>query len=189
MSPAIPLAITLLVATSAPGSKMDTSLGGLKIGARFQESTFDAKQNLYLLSSGECDGAHLRLVLSSDYQAMMVNEGALYEGLEQWDIDQRVRQFKQEHKPGKINPKTNYGVRLGMTEAEVLRVLGKPKKAIYSKKFQARELIYRREVVWPKKRGEEARNGTGMLWSNYYLFRNGRLFYIELCQDLVGGAC
>ncbi|MEQ1932574.1 MAG: hypothetical protein ABL962_01655 [Fimbriimonadaceae bacterium] len=189
MTPAISLAITLLAATTAAGRKMDTSLGGLKIGARFQESTFDAKQNLYLLSSGECDGAHLRLVLSSDHKAMMLNEGALYEGLDQWDIDQRVRQFKQEHKPGKIMPKTNNGVRLGMTEADVLRVLGKPKKAIYSKKFQARELIYRREVVWPKKKGAEPLNGTGMRWSNYYLFRNGRLFYIELCQDLVGGAC
>ncbi|MBI5707226.1 MAG: hypothetical protein HZC36_09590 [Armatimonadetes bacterium] len=186
------LYIALAIAgVASADSRLDTALGGLKIGAeRDGASKYDARQKLYLLCTGECDGAHLRIVLSGDTKAMMKNEGILYPGLEKWEIEERVKEFNDSHKPGKIKAETNHGVRLGMTETEVQRILGKPYRTMWSKKFQARELIYGREEVWPKVKGEkDDGSGTGMRWRNYYLFRNGRLFYIELSQDLVGGAC
>jgi hypothetical protein len=128
------------------------------------------------------------LVLSADYLAIMKNEGSLYDGLEAWDRERRIRGFKEQFRSGSIKPQTNSGVRIGMTEAQVRRILGAPRQTLYSKKFAAREFVYRREQGWSKSKRDTAPDGTGMSWRNYYLFRNGRLFYVELAQDLEGGA-
>ena len=117
----------------------------------------------------------------------MKNEGQLYEGLPSWDRDQRVREFKAGIKRGTFRPATNQGIRLGMKEEEVRLALGKPKRAFWSRKFEAKELVYRRIEKW-KIADPNSGEGTGMSWHNYYLFRNGRLYYIEFSQDLDGGA-
>ena len=67
-----------------------------------------------------------------------------------------------------------------MTEIQVTTILGKPTKAIWSKKFQARELIYRVQTRLSK-------DGVGQAASNYYLFRGGELYYVELARDSIGG--
>ena len=117
----------------------------------------------------------------------MKNEGLLREGMAKSEIEDSVKFFRKDLKPGKFDPRTNHGARLGMTESQVRRILGKPSRVMWSKKFNARELIYRREEKWKPKRGQEA-DGTGMSWRNYYLFRAGKLYYIELRQALEGGA-
>ena len=104
----------------------------------------------------------------------------IYDGLTKREIAERTQEFKANIKPGSIQPKTNRGVRLGMSRPQVLRILGKPTKEIWSKKFKAQELIYRRQPKLDKE-------GMGVAYSNYYLFRNGRLFYVELSQSAIGG--
>jgi hypothetical protein len=51
---------------------------------------------------------------------------------------------------------------------------------MWSKRFNAQELIYRKATPKDKE-------GMGVAYSNYYLFKGGKLFYIELAQDSMGG--
>lgn len=67
-----------------------------------------------------------------------------------------------------------------MTEREVVSRLGKPQKAIWSKKYDARELIYSRET-------RKDKDGVSVRYTNYYLFSNGRLAMIELDRSTIGG--
>lgn len=83
--------------------------------------------------------------------------------------------------PATLNPTTNNGVRIGMTPKQVESILGKPSKRFYSKKFQADEMAYYRE----RKRPGES---SPRKYSNYYLFRHDKLYYIELRNDSLGGA-
>lgn len=177
------------LATTCHGQvPMDASLGGQGFFKNFGKQIIDRKQGLYLYASGECDGAHRRITLSTDFRAVMLNEGSIYEGLSASEVELREQEFLAGLKRDQIRASTDRGIRIGMRESEVLRILGKPTKTIWSKKFQARELIYRREIKYSKKKREEG-NGTGVQFSNYYLFRNGKLFYIELSRDVVGGGC
>ena len=117
----------------------------------------------------------------------MRNEGYLEPGHQASGREEEIREFKAGIHSGKFRAVTNRGLRLGMKEDEVRRVLGKPDRAFWSRKFGAKELVYRRLEKWQgadPKSGE----GTGMSWHNYYLFRGGRLYYIEFSQDLEGGA-
>jgi outer membrane protein assembly factor BamE (lipoprotein component of BamABCDE complex) len=120
------------------------------------------------------------LVLSANLDSIMTNEGMFYDGLTSEDIARRRVEFKAEIKPGTIVAKTNRGVKLGMSQAQVRRILGPPDQKLKSKKFGADEYVYRRET---KKDSE----GVSTRFSNYYLFKSGKLFYIELSQDLIGG--
>jgi hypothetical protein len=160
--------------------RMDSSIGGKSV-TRYHPSVYDAKQKLYLYSSGDCDGAHKRLTLTGDLRSIAINEGAVYEGLSSADVAEALQRIKTECKPGPIKAKTNLGIRLGMSPAEVQRILGKPTKSMWSKKFSAKELIYSTET-------DKDAEGFSDTHSNYYLFRGGKLYYIELDEDL-GGAC
>lgn len=174
------LIVSLGVALAGPASKMDSSISG-KVVTKYHQSVVDTK-GLFLFSSGDCDGAHKRLVLTKDLRSILINEGAIYAGLTAEEIAERTASQKAQIKPGTIDPKTDRGIRLGMTLAEVQHVLGKPKKSIWSEKFQATELIYTRET--PK-----SADGISTRYSNFYLFRGGKLFYIELAEDMMGGGC
>lgn len=104
----------------------------------------------------------------------------VHKDLKPADVSQTLNEMKGRFKPGAIKPRTNKGVQLGMSISQVQRILGKPTKTMWSKKFNAQELIYRRET--PK-----SSDGISTAYSNYYLFRGGKLYYIELAEDAIGG--
>ena len=119
--------------------------------------------------------------MSADFDSIMRNEGMIYEGLSGNQIEQRRRDELSRVKSARFRPVTSRGVRLGMSEHRVLSILGKPTKAIWSKRFKARELIYRVQTRLSK-------DGVGQSASNYYLFRGGKLYYVELSRNKIGGA-
>jgi hypothetical protein len=171
--------LALTFALAGAGAKFDLSIGGKSANA-YHESVYDPANKLYLYSSGDCDGAHRRLVLSSDFESIMRNEGFLHESNRPEENRKSLEEERSRLKRSAIRPETSSGIRLGMSEKQVVGILGKPDRAFFSKKFQARELIYRRET-------KPDRDGISQRSSNYYLFRNGKLFYVELARDKIGG--
>jgi hypothetical protein len=127
----------------------------------------DRSQGVHLYSSIECDGGHRRLILSRDLDAIRKNEG--YEASKDF-----LDYLPQSDKP--LAAATELGVKLGDTPEAVRARLGAPARDFFSKKFQARELIYKYR---------DARQQR--LYASYYLFREGRLFYIELSWDIEDG--
>lgn len=123
----------------------------------------------------------MRLVISASFKAILINEGSASVDASPQDIDDKLNNFGQPIGRRSLKGKTDSGVALGMSEAQVRKILGAPHSAFHSTKFSARELVYRR--VTPK-----GPDGTSGKYSNYYLFDKGRLFYIELAYDLIGGA-
>ncbi len=117
----------------------------------------------------------------------MKNEGHDFTDLAKTDVDKEAKNYEKNFKQERISAKTNNGIRLGMTETQVRNILGKPTKQMWSKKFEARELIYRRRDTWLKSK-QDGGGEEGTDWSNYYLFRNGKLYYIEFSQSAIGGA-
>ena len=110
----------------------------------------------------------------------MENEGLFYDGMTSEDVARRTVEFKAQIKPGSVIPKTNRGVKLGMSQAQVRGILGAPNQKLKSKRFGADELLYRRET-------RKDSDGVSTRFTNYYLFRGGKLFYIELALNLIGG--
>jgi hypothetical protein len=105
----------------------------------------------------------------------------IYEGLRPEEVAERTRDERSRIRNRSFDAETSSGIRLGMTEHTVRRVLGEPRRALWSKRFRAEELIYSRET--PKDR-----EGVSIRLSNYYLFRGGKLYYIGLARDTIGGA-
>ncbi len=122
----------------------------------------------------------MRLVLSADFKSIFINEGYGEDRATPESIASDTRQLKSRITPGKINPRTNRGVRLGMSRLQVQRILGTPKKSMWSKRFRAQEIIYSRHTKLDKE-------GMGTKYTNYYLFRADKLYFIELSQDAIGG--
>lgn len=104
-----------------------------------------------------------------------------YEGLDAKEIAERTQEAKGRIASGKIDAKTDRGIRLGMSKREVTRILGTPNRTMWSTRFRADEIIYTRATPKDKE-------GVWTLYANYYLFRAGKLFYIELARDAIGGA-
>lgn len=161
----------LLAAATLLGPAMDTKIGSHAVRDWSDSIVFGG---VYLYQGVDCDGAHMRLILSADIDAIANNEGQSSDEFLKW----------ANFKPMKFVPITDSGINLGMTRAEVERILGKPRPAnsFYSSKFKAHELIYSRQT--PKRK-----DGTSDKFTNFYLFRGGKLFYIELSYDQVGGGC
>lgn len=104
----------------------------------------------------------------------------LYEGISRDEVAERIAEQMTQIKPGAIVARTNRGVRLGMSMASVTRLLSKPDRKVLSTRFHADEFIYSRE-------SKKDKDGLSVKFTNYYLFKKGRLYYIELSQDLIGG--
>lgn len=120
------------------------------------------------------------MVLSADLKSILLNEGYLERYSDPMPKADDLTMFKEQIKPGRVQAVTNRGIRLGFSEKQVREILGNPSKAIWSSRFQARELIYR----WESKKTPD---GVSTVASNYYLFRNGKLYYLELARSLLGG--
>lgn len=170
----IPLALAI------PAKNMDTAIDGRSTD-KYHESRFDPKKKLYLYSTGDCDGAHRRLTLTKDFTAIMKNEGYHESDWTPGEIAERTKAEQQRCTAASLPGKTDRGVMLGMTPAQVQKILGKPDVSMQSKKFSAFELIYKRN-------GPKDKEGIYRQYKNYYLFRDGKLFYIELANDMIGGA-
>jgi hypothetical protein len=91
-----------------------------------------------------------------------------------------LAEFRPDIKSGRIKARTNHGVRLGMSPAQVRAVLGKPTRRLWSTRFNAYELVYSRIT------GSRAREDR-VQYKNYYLFRNDKLFFVELREDALDG--
>ncbi len=120
------------------------------------------------------------MVLSADLNSILLNEGLLSKDLDAKEVAKRIEEEKQRFKSETVKPTTNRGIKLGMSQQEVRRILGKPTRSIWSDKFQSKELIYTRETPKDKE-------GISIKFSNYYLFRGDRLYYVELARDTIGG--
>ncbi|MBX3118277.1 MAG: hypothetical protein KF784_04370 [Fimbriimonadaceae bacterium] len=113
-------------------------------------------------------------------RSILQNEGIIHDELADDEIPQRIEEEKRNFQSGSIKPRTNLGIHLGMSQQEVKQILGKPQKAFWSKRFLAKELVYTRQTPLNA-------DGMGVKYSNYYLFRDDKLYYIELSVDAIGG--
>lgn len=105
-------------------------------------------------------------------------------------VDRPDRDSEWGWKIGPIDPVNGLGVRIGMTKAQVEKIAGRPTLRLYSKKHNCDELVYYRTSNSRDQRGRiEVIEGQKLKvrLANYYLFRNGRVFYMEASQDLLNG--
>lgn len=163
----IVLALLASAAMASAVATMDVQIAGRHIDQFHYDPFYNAASGTYLFPGMDCDGAHRRIILSDSLETIILNEG-----------NSKIDQIS--HAP--FNPQTGQGIRLGMTRMQVIEKLGNPSQSLYSKRFKADELIYQRYT--PKdKRGWYGR------YANFYLFKNNRLFYIEVSYNLIGGGC
>lgn len=113
-------------------------------------------------------------------KSILINEGYHRGDPELLASREKLAQRGRSFKDVQFRPVTSRGVRLGMSESQVTKILGKPTKAIWSKKFQARELIYH-------VRTRLSKDGVGQAATNSYLFRRGKLYFVELARSKIGG--
>lgn len=128
----------------------------------------DAARGVHFFGTAECDGGHRRVILSRDLSAISINEGFAHSG-------EMLASFEERHAKA-LDPITDRGIALGASPEAVRAKLGPPAKDFYSRKFQARELVYRHT---DRKADRD--------YTACYLFRGGRLFYVELSWDSRGG--
>jgi hypothetical protein len=163
----IVLALLAPTALASAVASMDVQIAGRHIDHFHYDSFYNAASGAYLVPSMDCDGAHRRIILSNSLDTILLNEGTP-------EIDPIAR--------APFNAQTGQGIRLGMTRMQVIDKLGIPSQSLYSKRFTADELIYQRYT-------EKDKRGWYGRYANFYLFRNNRLFYIEVSYDLIGGGC
>ncbi|MBV6457845.1 MAG: hypothetical protein HONBIEJF_00965 [Fimbriimonadaceae bacterium] len=149
------------------------------------------------------------MVLSTDPIAILINEGyspnegtaALEDALTTYALRREKGQIVPlrgyDYGSGRgwikarIDPVNGLGIRIGMTKAEVERIAGRPTRRLFSKRFKCDELVYHRTTYLRDDRGRVEKTMDGeklkVRLANYYLFRNGRVFFIEASQDLLNG--
>ena len=67
-----------------------------------------------------------------------------------------------------------------MSKQQVRNLLGRPDRSFFSKKFKADEFVYTRTT-------KKTADGLSDKYTNYYLFKKDRLYFIELRYDMIGG--
>ena len=115
------------------------------------------------------------MVLSDSLEAILTNDG--YETAE---VRERLTEFARSFRSASFTPATNSGVTIGMTKGQTRSILGRPDRSFYSKKFRADEFVYTHTT-------KKTADGLSGKYTNYYLFKNDRLFFIELRYDLIDG--
>lgn len=172
----IVLMVIVAASPATPYSKMDTEISGKPLASTQNDSRYDPKKKLFLYSSNDCDGWRRRLILCADLRTILLSEDEIGPHLGPEQTAERYQYWKSTFALGKVTPTTNKGVTLGMTRLNVESRLGAPTRTLWSKKFNAQELIYSR-------RTRKDATGNSTRFSNYYLFKNGKLYYIELASD------
>ena len=67
-----------------------------------------------------------------------------------------------------------------MSKQQVRNILGRPDRSFFSTKFSAYEFIYTHTT-------KMTADGLAGKYTNYYLFKKDRLYFIELRYDMIGG--
>lgn len=123
MPPMNPLVVVCLVAVASPHPAprwMDRLLAGYLLANDEKHATMtvqDTRSDYILARSGECDGAYQTLILSRDRKALQEG-GYLY--------------LEGQHLERKALPSlaSGKGLRIGDGPSRMIRLLGKPKKAL-----------------------------------------------------------
>ncbi|MEO7453486.1 MAG: hypothetical protein ABIV13_01840 [Fimbriimonadales bacterium] len=174
------VAFLLLLVAAHACATMDTQIAGRHIDGRGYEALHHPAANAYLYWALDCDGAHRRLTLTSSLAAIGINEG--WPSSKSNLPERSLAENREEFSEAKFKSQTGLDITLGMTRKQVMDKLGLPSQSLYSKRFSAQELIYQRYT--PKNK-----DGWYGRYANFYLFRNDRLYYIELSYDMIDGPC
>lgn len=156
-----------------------TFLGGIYVHKSFQ-SMIDPKSKTILYSDSGCDGSIVQAYLSRDIDSIMCAEGYGSNKNSDYWIDSKETLLSS-LKPTTISTVTNRGIRLGMTPRQVTSILGKPTYIVNGKKVPGKQYIYR----WTKPKLGEYDFPRDC--KNFYVFRKGRLEYIEFNSSSIGG--
>ena len=147
---------------------MRLSLAGVQIGDT--RSKYDPKERYFVIGTGDCDGAHMSLILTPDLKA----EGYIWE-------DEELRKLPRVSLP---RLRTGKGVNIGETPSQVQRKLGAAPH-FYSYDREKKELVYVYRASYFQRSGTaraEKINCTGS-----YKFRNGRLWSIRYSLNEADG--
>jgi hypothetical protein len=171
--------VALLTVVSPPLAKapawLDKSLAGYKVavdGSQSQAGVYDSKRDFYLVRGIECDGAHINVTLTRDrhivtnwgYQVPSLSGNAGYQPLQNKPLASLA---------------TGRGVQIGDDEKALKARLGAPTSITRSgNRNQFRNHAY----VW-----RNVKNGTGEIWTNEYVFKEGKLIEINFSRDAVPG--
>jgi len=115
------------------------------------------------------------LVLSDSLDDILLNAG--YSNRE---LPHTKTEFRNQFEPARFSPTTNSGVAIGMSKQQVRNILGRPDRSFFSKKFNADEFVYTHTT-------KKTADGLADKYTNYYLFKKDRLYFIELRYDMIGG--
>ena len=171
---------TLLLVVASASANMDTQIAGRHIDRFGYEASLNPIDGTYLYWALDCDGALRRITLTTSLEAIGINEGWLSSKTKQPQkvLAERNEEFERKE----FKTETGLGIRLGMTRKEVIDKLGIPSQSLFSKRFNAQELIYQRYTP-------RLKHGWYWRYANCYLFRGDTLFYIELRRDMIDGPC
>lgn len=147
---------------------MRLSLAGSHMGDT--RSKHDPKARYFLIGMGDCDGAHMSLILTPDPQA---------EGIE-WDEEEK-RELPRVSLP---RLRTGKGINIGETPSQVQHKLGKAPN-FYSYDREKKEHIYQYRSAYSRRNG--AGKGEKIFYTGSYKFRNGRLWSIHYSLNKAGG--
>lgn len=154
---------------------LDKSLAGYQVasdGARSQAGVYDPKRDFYLVRGIECDGAHINVTLTRDRHVVS-----------NWGYQVPSLPDVKGYLPLQTKPlpslATSHGVRIGDDEKALRSRLGAPTSITRSgNRNQFRNHSY----VW-----RNVKSGVGEIWTNEYVFKEGRLIEMTFSRDAVPG--
>lgn len=127
----------------------------------------DSATGSYFIRTGDCDGAHRRLILSISKVTLPGDIGTL--------ADKPISSVRLS------SQQTGRGIALGHTQAQVARRMGRPT-------WQGGSLFHRQEEVWSYRR-IYGRVGERKEEKTLFRFRQGRVTCIELYRDELDSGC